>query len=120
MKTVEELLKDSANWAKGFTTRDGRAVRILCLDLKGKSKRVVGAVTDSDGRESVHIYNADGSFIANHEYELDLTPRPVKRKGWLNIYDFALHQSKQKADHARGRGRGLGCIEVEFEEGQGL
>ncbi len=118
MKTVEELLKDPANWAEGFTTRDGRAVRIYASDADGIYP-VHGAFLNADDEWCIETWTADGSWRCEPN-PCDLIPRPVKKRGWLNVYEFSLHPSKTLADQSRERVPTLACIEVEFTEGEGL
>lgn len=51
---------------------------------------------------------------------------PVRHKGWMNLYPnnssslgVLLYSSKKEADD-RAIGNRIACIEIEFEEGQGL
>lgn len=127
MKTVEELLKDPANWAEGFTTRDGRAVRIFVVDDNLKFP-VVGWI---HGNDYASHWKKTGSFGCG-ECEAELIPRPVKHKGWVLIGDRGRHCYHYQASHiyatreqalASGREDTSGataCIEVEFKEGDGL
>lgn len=47
---------------KKYRTRDGRAVRVLCLDRVG-TQPVVALIKNWDNAESVHVFNTDGRFI---------------------------------------------------------
>ena len=66
---------------KPITTRDGRAVRILCMDGPG-SRPIVGIIG-----QHVCCWFENGSYF---EYRTnpqanDLINPPVKRRGWVNI-----------------------------------
>ena len=76
---------------KKYQTRDGRAVRLLCMDAK-LSKPIVGLVTYGDGTEGVcswtmngYYYPADqGQHLQNSD--LDLIPVPTKHEGWVVFF----------------------------------
>lgn len=51
--------------AKPVQTKDGRAARILCTDLKHPEDPMVVAITHGDGHESVYNYQADGRYFEN-------------------------------------------------------
>lgn len=69
-----------------IVTRDGRKVRIICTDKKGEQP-IVGLVSYTEQEISRSfgcngLYNFDGSTSA-----LDLFFKPVKHKGWVNVFD---------------------------------
>lgn len=70
---------------KEYRTRDGRAVRILCIDCQsGKADYpVVGLIREPDGLEAVGRWGADGSFQSARACPCDLVPVPVKHDGWM-------------------------------------
>jgi len=47
---------------KKYRTRDGRPVRVLCVDLKGEQP-VVALIMCADGDESVLVFDADGKYL---------------------------------------------------------
>jgi hypothetical protein len=51
---------------KKYRTRDGRDVRILCVDANG-DRPVVGLINGN-----VHIWNPDGQYWVNEEFNSDL------------------------------------------------
>jgi len=116
MKTVEELLKDPANWAEGFTTREGRAVRIIAHEPSFASYETVGII---EGNHAFDRWRNGGRYLSGCECSSDLIPRPVKRKGWVNVYPDMLRMCKEDADYHRSHDA-IACIEVEFCEGDGL
>lgn len=64
---------------KPVQTRDGRPVRILCMDRKGEYP-VVGLVTENN-RECVRSWPTSGRFYVDDIQGLDLInvpPKPVK------------------------------------------
>jgi hypothetical protein len=134
MKTVEVLLRDKSTWPAGFQTKCGAEVRILCDDFQEGDFRIIAAVKaplSGDGWE-FRIYNYKGEYYGSCSSERDLIPRPVKHKGWVLIGDRGRHCYHYQASHiyatreqalASGREDTSGataCIEVEFQEGDGL
>lgn len=58
------------------------------------------------------------SFILGCEYRI----KPEKKKAWVNIYYNKMcghYSSKKAADEGAMSGR-MACIEIEYEEGEGL
>lgn len=77
---------------KPITTRDGRAVRILCTDRKATSNwPVVGLVMESNGREIVRFWSIGGKVNPDsiHPSGSDLInppPPKVKLQRYVNVY----------------------------------
>ena len=67
---------------KKYQTRDGRAVRILCVDGPDKSWPVVGFMGD---RTMPDVWSEDGRFILYNNYPADLVPVPTKHEGFIVI-----------------------------------
>ena len=110
-------------------TRDGRAVRIICTDYKG-SQPIIGLVATGEEKEEKEIaycFTEKGNQYSPTERkpELDLFFAPVKREGWVNIYDITrtncisrIYKTKEEAETI-----GKGCksgyittIKIEWEE----
>lgn len=73
-----------------YQTRDGRAVRILCTDLKGCGcATVIGLVTQPSGTEYVETWMADGGILPGASPECircsSLVPVPTKHEAWCII-----------------------------------
>lgn len=86
-------------------TRDGKEVRILCFDKKGRFP-VVALVKDGDN-EDAFSYDDTGRYIDDgKEYPYDLFMKTVKQEKWINIYDSnrhlftggSLYDSKKEAE----------------------
>lgn len=84
--------KPMIEMGKKYQTRDGRAVRILCTDLKGCGcATVIGLVTQESGTEYVESWMADGSILPatqpsrNGKTACDLVPVSTKHEGWMLI-----------------------------------
>lgn len=48
-----------------YRTRDGRAVRVLCVDMKHKRYPVAAVIASQDGYEFVTSFGADGKYCGN-------------------------------------------------------
>lgn len=78
-------------------TRDGRNVRILCLDAKG-NRPIVALIDDGPHNETVYSYTEDGLYNQNEIHDNDLMMLPEKRSGWLVVRKNAeLYNSKEAA-----------------------
>jgi len=64
---------------KKYQTRDGRAVRILCVDGNEKCWPIVGFIGDRLGVDS---WSINGLHEAGKESASDLIPVPTKHAGW--------------------------------------
>ena len=70
-----------------FCTRDGRSVRIICTDRKGKPP-IIGLVQDG-GREIIISVDPDGVAVPMAKYYdlMNAEEVPVAREFWVNEYD---------------------------------
>lgn len=78
---LEEYLK---NPSQKVVTRDGRAVRIICTDMKSEYP-LIALVTEKDNTESPFVYTKNGRYFFE-ETNNDLFFVPIKREGWVNVY----------------------------------
>lgn len=96
----------------------------------GNPARFIAHIPDAieDQRVIVRIENAEvrslcenGKLFVHNEHTM-LSMAPKKRKTWLNCYNKvggSCYKSRYEADKYAGPDR-IACVEVEFEEGQGL
>lgn len=114
---------------KTYTTRDGRPVRLLCVDGPDENMPIVGFLEPIVGFLDVHIYTwpTTGKY-AGHAYESPVDLIEAKRTGWINIYnvsapnslglmsrDACLYDTKEHADYGVTATR-TACIQIEWEE----
>ena len=109
---------------KPVQTRDGRTARILCTDREGWEWPVVALIKSKTGIEGVCSYLRSGRLKGASESTLDLINVPEKRTLWLNVYTSGSvsspgHRSKAIASTHAHRTR-IACIEITYEEGEGL
>ena len=108
---------------KKYTTRDGRAVRILATDMK-HNYTVVGIVTPKDGHEFAEVWTSTGeSLVHDMGIQNDLVPVPTKHEGWGVIYDnpkygFPVFLTKEGAEkfYREDGGRENRIVHVTWEE----
>ena len=81
---LEEYKK---NPSQKVVTRDGRAVRIICTDAKGDEPIIALVYNNIREEENVYTYNREGIFYKDNDSCLDLFFAPIKREGWVNIFD---------------------------------
>lgn len=48
---------------KSYRTRDGRPVRLLCVDRKDTNYPVIGLILDHDGQETLETFKLRGGFV---------------------------------------------------------
>lgn len=108
-------------------TRDGRKVRIICFNrLSGmREMPVVFLLKDIyNGVENVLTCTRDGChYPSEAKSDLDLMMCPVKRTGYINIYDNnrvckQIFQTEGEAKIAANNtpGRYIKTIKIEWEE----
>lgn len=114
---------------KKYTTRDGRPVRLLCVDGGGKYP-IVGIISNADGEKSVETWSEEGRFcLISNAPHFDLIEVKTKRTGWINIYSKShkdrnitimgcaswICETEEMADENAGGDR-IACIQIEWEE----
>ena len=119
---LEEFKK---NPSQKVVTRDGREVRIVCTDAKNEEPIIALVYNKNRDEENVYTYNRDGYFYKDNDSCLDLFFAPIKREGWVNIYDITrincisrIYNTKEEAETI-GKGCKSGYIttlKIEWEE----
>lgn len=124
--SIEEDLKNKDLWAEGFVKEStGERVEIVLNDdrLDWPIRAIV-----SDRRYLVLVSSAGTIFNGGR-----IIRRPVKRKGWVNIYKCSIKNpcigfevghllaSHEECVLHRMKDREfVACVPIEFEEGSGL
>lgn len=107
---------------KQYRTRGNQKTRVYCTDGGGKYP-VHGAVWDEEKQEWItRTWTLNGVYRINFESDIDLIEIKPKIKGWLNVYeinDAYFYTTRKEADKKAVPGR-IACIQIEFEEGEGL
>ncbi len=117
---------------KKYKTRDGRDVRVLCVDAGGPFPVI--ALVD---QQLVYRFAEDGMLGRGKGHDLDLIEVKPEHRGWMNVYKTydnispglmggGIFPHKHQADEQSKNGPLCGlsdriaCIPVHFEEGLGL
>ena len=117
---LETYLK---NPSQKVVTRDGKEVRIVCTDVKGKYPIV--ALICEENEENVYTYSKDGYWLSKPETKYDLFFAPIKREGWLNLYkdssgvypsNFIFETEKRAKEVIGDKHTYLTTIKIEWEE----
>ena len=110
-------------------TRDGRNVRILCVDAKGDYP-VVALIPDGEGeykRDSPEAYTEDGYNYSGRISYLDLFFAPEIHEGWANVFggadgnsyvgDSRIFTSKEDAEKEGKKWKDyIATVKIEWEE----
>ena len=119
---LEEYLK---NPSRQVVTRDGRKVRIICIDRKNHDSYPIIALVESDeDDEKVRSFKIDGKWSVDGLGNcFDLFFAPEKHEGWVNIYCAhsmscgPIYQSEEKAKKEIDNGRKyIATVKIEWEE----
>lgn len=120
---LEEYLK---NPDRKVVTRDGRSVRIICVNKEGTERPIVALVKE-EGEEKIYTYTPNGvcSPIVDDD---DLFFAPEKKTGWINVsriaqgnageitYTGAVYPTKEEAIAGYSGVGLLDTIKIEWEE----
>ena len=123
---LEKYLK---NPARKVVTRDGRKVRILCIDAKGYYP-IIALVENFDGTAEIPgSFSREGLYLISNTRYNDLFFAPEKHIGWINLFkgdcvdaeaylgDFPIYSSKEIAEcNGRCCRNYLSTIKIEWEE----
>ena len=117
------------DWTKPLrTTITHYPVEVLKTDLNSVYPIVVVVKGNHDLGDYVQALTTDGKNYANHT-DIFVENVPEKIRGWINIYKFGslsnysvsqIYQTRKEADQYDVGNSRFVCIEIEFEEGQGI
>ena len=112
------------NLSQKVVTRDGRLVRIVCIDAKNEFT-IIALITNND-KEVLMDYNNNGKVSSSDEItDLDLFFAPTKREGWVNIFkdeelpfiNGDIYKSEKEAkEKAEEKSDYITSIKIEWEE----
>ena len=99
-KSMKPFDLEQAKAGAPVITRNGRKARIICFDVKNDTYPMLALVTNSSGVEFPKTYTREGKYYAtvnagavDAKSPYDLFMGPVKREGWVNLYQNAIAQS---------------------------
>jgi hypothetical protein len=115
------------NGIQEYVTRDGREAKVCVVTCESSLERnliIKGFVRNRDGVWVAMYWLVDG--LGKYHKDYDLFDVPVKHTRWVNVYplgdDYSITTSfltKEGADRYGALHR-VACIEITFEEGEGL
>ena len=117
---LEKYLK---NPARKVVTRDGRKVRILCIDAKGYYP-VIALVESVDGTvETPGSFSREGLYLISNTRYNDLFFAPEKHERWINLYkdndgiyaSMDTFETKEEAESVSCSSY-IATVKVEWEE----
>ena len=114
---------------RNVMTKDGRDVRILCVDAKGDYP-VVALIPDGEGeykRDHPEMYTEDGCSYSGRMSFLDLFFAPEKKVGWANVFggadgnsyvgDSRIFKSQEDAEKEGKKWKDyIATVRIEWEE----
>lgn len=120
---LQEYLK---NPSRKIVTRDWRTVRIICTDFQS-DKPIIGLVKDKEeNKERAYNFSEDGRQYPTEdvvESNLDLFFVPIKKEGWVNIYQDnklkwnSIFDTKEKAEEiGKSSDNYITTIKIEWEQ----
>ena len=108
-----------------IVTRDGRSVKIVCINRLDENYTVIALINNEDS-EQCYCYTAFGKLYAyqNRNCELDLFFAPIKKEGWVNMYKTRsgaaqigqIYSSKEEAEMCRKDTNYISTAKIEWEE----
>ena len=114
------------NPSRKIVTRDWRTVRIICTDFQS-DKPIIGLVKDKEeNKERAYNFSEDGKQYPTEdvvESNLDLFFVPIKKEGWVNIYQDnelkwnSIFDTKEKAEEiGKSLDNYITTIKIEWEQ----
>ena len=114
------------NPSRKIVTRDWRTVRIICTDFQS-DKPIIGLVKDKEeNKERAYNFSEDGRQYPTEdvvESNLDLFFVPIKKEGWVNIYQDnkfkwnSIFDTKEKAEEiGKSLDNYITTIKIEWEQ----
>lgn len=116
------------NPSREIVTRDGRSVRIVCVNANiiddGNTYPIVALVKKEDNTDVPASFTNNGVYLVGEEDDFDLFFKPTQKEGWTNVYrDFnneiiigTVYETKEEALNKKIIGRYIDTIPIKWEE----
>lgn len=116
------------NPSREIVTRDGRSVRIVCVNANiiddGNTYPIVALVKKEDNTDAPASFTNNGVYLVGEEDDFDLFFKPTQKEGWTNVYrDFnneiiigTVYETKEEALNKKIIGRYIDTIPIKWEE----
>jgi hypothetical protein len=106
--------------AKKYQTRDGREVRVLCVDSPDRLYKVVAIVRDGNDWEPTD-FTADGHEFRGAIGETDLIEVKPEYTRWIVVDEVFGHKTEAEAiKSARTCDGDVAVVKITFRPGDGL
>lgn len=111
-----------SNPSRKIITRDGKPVRIICIDAKCNYP-IVALVTQNN-YEVTYNFKKDGFATSYGDSNYDLFFAPEKREGYINLFKqtnglntgFVFNTKEEAEKSAKGLSCYITTIKIEWEE----
>ena len=78
------------NPSREIVTRDGRSVRIVCVNANiiddGNTYPIVALVKKEDNTDVPASFTNNGVYFVGEEDDFDLFFKSIQKEGWTNVY----------------------------------
>lgn len=116
------------NPSREIVTRDGRSVRIVCVNANiiddGNTYPIVALVKKEDNTDVPSSFTNNGVYLVGEEDDFDLFFKPTQKEGWTNVYrDFnneiiigTVYETKEEALNKKDTVRYIDTVPIKWEE----
>ena len=116
------LEKYLANPARQVVTRDGKPVRILCVDAVGEYPIV--ALVKNENKEFANNFTKDGRLYKDSKDDRDLFFAPERKEGYINLFKqitgintgFVFNTKEEAEKSAKSLPNYITTVKIEWEE----
>ena len=110
------------NPSREVVTRDGKPVRILCMDAVGEYPIV--ALVKSENKEFANNFTKDGRLYKDSKDDRDLFFAPEKKEGYVNLFKqpfglstgFVFNTKEEAEESVKGIPNCITTIKIEWED----
>ena len=116
------------NPSREIVTRDGRSVRIVCVNANiiddGNTYPIVALVKKEDNTDVPASFTNNGVYLVGEEDDFDLFFKPIQKEGWANVYRNSnneiivgsVFETKEEALNKKSTIRYVDTILIKWEE----
>ena len=116
------------NPSREIVTRDGRSVRIVCVNANiiddGNTYPIVALVKKEDNTDVPSSFTNNGVYLVGEEDDFDLFFKPTQKEGWTNVYRNSNNQivtdtvfeTKEEALNKKSAIRYIDTVPIKWEE----
>lgn len=116
------------NPSREIVTRDGRSVRIVCVNANiiddGNTYPIVALVKKEDNTDVPASFTNNGVYLVGEEDDFDLFFKPTQKEGWTNVYRNSnneiivgsVFETKEEALNKKSTIRYIDTVPIKWEE----